>query len=150
MSIIKNKKKFSCISFSFLNCAPYMFFFFFCKFAFWWHLRCIYVIQVNSKWTAKVESEKKLIIFNTKLVLLVISAAFVTINILLGRLKNDGINGTELPFFKSLNLSDSYEFVAVNEEMSYRSQVWYGVLQGSVLGLNILIDYRVQQPGFRK
>ena len=31
-------------------------------------------------------------------------------------------------------LSDHYQFVAVNEEMSHRSQVQYGVPQGSVLG----------------
>lgn len=87
---------------------------------------------------------------NIKLVLLVISAAFDTINILFVRLKNyDGITGIELPFFKSY-LPDSYQFVAVHKEMSYRSQVWYGVPHGSVLGLNILIDYGVQQSGLRK
>ncbi len=31
-------------------------------------------------------------------------------------------------------LSDRHQFVAVNEEVSYRSQVQYGVPQGSVLG----------------
>ncbi|KAL1281377.1 hypothetical protein QQF64_000180, partial [Cirrhinus molitorella] len=31
-------------------------------------------------------------------------------------------------------LSDRYHFVAINEEVSYRSQVQYGVPQGSVLG----------------
>ncbi len=35
--------------------------------------------------------------------------------------------------FKSY-LSDHHQFVAVNEEVSYRSQVQYGVPQGSVLG----------------
>ncbi len=31
-------------------------------------------------------------------------------------------------------LSDRHQFVAVNDEVSYRSQVQYGVPQGSVLG----------------
>jgi len=55
------------------------------------------------------------------LVLLGLSAAFDTIdhNILLNRLENYvGISGIALPWFKSY-LSDHYQFVAVNEEMSY-------------------------------
>ncbi len=72
------------------------------------------------------------------LVLLSISAtgaAFNTIdhNILLNRLENYvGISGIALVWFKSY-LSDRHQFVAVNE-VSYRSQVQYGVPQGSVLG----------------
>ncbi len=70
------------------------------------------------------------------LVLLDLSAAFDTIdhNILLNRLENFvGISGSALAWFK-LYLSDRHQFVAVNEEVSYRSQVQYGVPQGSVLG----------------
>ncbi len=68
--------------------------------------------------------------------LLDLSAAFDTIdhNILLNRLENFvGISGSALAWFKSY-LSDRHQFVAVNEEVSYRSQVQYGVPQGSVLG----------------
>jgi len=74
--------------------------------------------------------------FISLLVLLDLSAAFDTIdhNILLNRLKNDvGIYGTALAWFKSY-LSDRYQFVAVNGKMSYRSQVQYGIPQGSVPG----------------
>ncbi len=70
------------------------------------------------------------------LVLLDLSTVFDTIdhNILLNRLENFvGINGSALAWFKSY-LSDRHQFVAVNEEVSYRSQVQYGVPQGSVLG----------------
>ncbi len=69
------------------------------------------------------------------LVLLDLSAAFDTIDhILLNRLENFvGISGSALAWFKSY-LSDRHQFVAVNEEVSYRSQVQYGVPQGSVLG----------------
>ncbi len=70
------------------------------------------------------------------LVLLDLSAVFDTIdhNILLNRLENFvGISGSALAWFKSY-LSDRHQFVAVNEEVSYRSQVQYGVPQGSVLG----------------
>ncbi len=70
------------------------------------------------------------------LVLLDLSAAFDTIdhNILLNRLENSvGISGSALAWFKSY-LSDCHQFVAVNEEVSYLSQVQYGVPQGSVLG----------------
>ncbi len=70
------------------------------------------------------------------LVLLDLSAAFDTIdqNILLNRLENFvGISGSALAGFK-LYLSDRHQFLAVNEEVSYRSQVKYGVPQGSVLG----------------
>ncbi|KAI2647392.1 Polymeric immunoglobulin receptor [Labeo rohita] len=68
--------------------------------------------------------------------LLDLSAAFDTVdhNILLNRLENYvGISGSALPWFKSY-LSDRHQFVAVNDEVSYRSQVQYGVPQGSVLG----------------
>ncbi len=70
------------------------------------------------------------------LVLLDLSAAFDTIdhNILLNRLEHFvGISGSALARFKSY-LSDRHQFVAVNEEVSYRSQVQYGLPQGSVLG----------------
>ncbi len=63
------------------------------------------------------------------LVLLDLSAAFDTINhnILLNRLENFvGISGSALAWFKSY-LSDSHQFVAVNEEVAFRSQVRYGV-----------------------
>ncbi len=59
------------------------------------------------------------------IVLLDLSAAFDTIghNILLNRLENFvGISGRALAWFKSY-LSDLYQFVAVNDEVSYRSQV---------------------------
>ncbi len=58
------------------------------------------------------------------LVLLDLSAAFDAIdhNILLNRLENFvGISGSALAWFKSY-LSDRHQFVAVNEEVSYRSQ----------------------------
>ena len=70
------------------------------------------------------------------LVLLDLSAAFDTIdhNILLHRLEHFvGISGSALAWFKSY-LYDRHQFVAVNEDVSYRSQVQYGVPQGSVLG----------------
>ncbi len=70
------------------------------------------------------------------LVLLDLSAAFHIIdrNILLNRLENSvSISGSALAWFKSY-LSRRHQFVAVNEEVSYRSQVQYGVPQGSVLG----------------
>ncbi len=66
------------------------------------------------------------------LVLLDLSAAFDTIdhNILLNRLENSvDISGSALTWFKSY-LSDHHQFVAVNEEVSYRSQVQYGVPKG--------------------
>ncbi len=68
--------------------------------------------------------------------LLDLSAAFdmIDLNILLNRLENSvGISGSALVWFKSY-LSDCHQFVAVNEEESYQSQVQYGVPQGSVLG----------------
>ncbi len=70
------------------------------------------------------------------LVLLDLNAAFDTIdhNILLNRLeKSVGISGSALAWLKSY-LSDRHQFVAVNEKVSYRSQVQYVVPQGSVLG----------------
>ncbi len=51
----------------------------------------------------------------------------------MNRLQNFvGISGSALAWFKSY-LSDRHQFVAVNEEVSYQSQVQYGVPQGSVL-----------------
>ncbi len=77
------------------------------------------------------------------LVLLDLSAEFDTIdhNIILNRLVNFvGISGSALAWFKSY-LSDCHQFIAVNEEVSYRSQVQYGVPQGSVLGPFIFMLY---------
>ncbi len=55
-------------------------------------------------------------------------------NILLNRLENFvGISGSALSWFQSY-LSDRHQFLAVHDEVSYRSQVHYGVPQGSVLG----------------
>ncbi len=51
----------------------------------------------------------------------------------MNRLDFVGISGSALAWFKSY-LSDRHQFVAVNEEVSYRSRVQYGVPQGSVLG----------------
>ncbi len=68
------------------------------------------------------------------LVLLDLNAAFDTIdhNVLLNRLENFvGISGSALAWFK-LYLSDRHQFVAVNEEVSYRSQVQYGVVLSKV------------------
>ncbi len=75
--------------------------------------------------------------------LLDLSAAFDTIdhNILLNRLENFvGISGSALVWFK-LYLSDHHQFVAVNEEIAYRSQVQYAVPQGSVLGPLLFMIY---------
>ncbi len=61
--------------------------------------------------------------------LLDLSAAFDIIihDILLNGLENSvGISGSALAWFTSY-LSDLHQFVAVNEEVSYRSQVQYGV-----------------------
>ncbi len=77
---------------------------------------------------------------NCLLVLLDLSAAFDTIdlNIILNRLeKCVGISGSALAWFKS----DHHQFVAVNEEESYRSQVQYGVPQGAVLGPLLFLNY---------
>ncbi len=52
-------------------------------------------------------------------------------NILLNRLENCvGISGSALAWFKSY-LYDRHQFVAVNEEVSYQSQVRYGA--GAIL-----------------
>ncbi len=70
------------------------------------------------------------------IVLLDLNAVFDTIdnNILLNGLENFVcISGSELAWLKSY-LSDCHQFLAVNEEISYRSQVRYGVPQGPVLG----------------
>ena len=70
------------------------------------------------------------------LVLLDLSAAFDTIdhNILLHRLENVvGVSGSALSWFRSY-LSGRYQLVNVNQASSSRSQVVYGVPQGSVLG----------------
>ncbi len=72
-----------------------------------------------------------------------LSAVFATIdhNILLTRLEiSVGISGSALAWFKSY-LSDRHKFVAVNEEISFRSQVQYGVPQGSVLGPLLFMLY---------
>ncbi len=84
------------------------------------------------------------------LVLLDLSTAFDTIdhNILLNRLENYvGISGSALACFKSY-LSDHHQFVAVNEEVSYRSQVQYGVPQGSVLGTLLFMLYMLPFHGY--
>ncbi len=95
----------------------------------------------HSTETALIRVTKDLLLSSDRgcislLVLLDLSAAFDTIdhNILLNRLENSvGISGSALAWFKSY-LSDRHQFIAVNEEVSYRSQVQYGVPQGSVLG----------------
>ncbi len=74
------------------------------------------------------------------LVHLDLSAVFDTIahNIILNRIENSvGISGSALAWFKSY-LSDRHQ---LNEEVSYRSQVQYGVPQGSVLGPLIFTLY---------
>ncbi len=66
--------------------------------------------------------------------LLDLSANTIDRNILLNRLENFvGISRSALAWFKSY-LFDYHQFIAVNEEVSYRSKVQYGVPQGSVLG----------------
>ncbi|XP_017330014.2 heterogeneous nuclear ribonucleoprotein A0a isoform X1 [Ictalurus punctatus] len=69
------------------------------------------------------------------LVLLDLSAAFDTIDhtILLDRLQNVGIKGTVLSWLRSY-LTDRYQFVDVNGDFSMRTEVTFGVPQGSVLG----------------
>ncbi len=78
--------------------------------------------------------------------LLDLSVVFDTIdhNILLNRLENSvDISGSALAWFKSY-LSDRHQFIAVNEEVLYRSQVQYGVPQGSVLGPLLFKLYMLQ------
>ncbi len=59
------------------------------------------------------------------------SAKCININVNVNRLENDvGIRRSALAWFKSY-VSDHHQFVAVNEEVSYESQVQYGVPQGS-------------------
>ncbi len=80
------------------------------------------------------------------LVLLDLSVVFDMIdhNILLNRLENSvDISGRALAWFKSY-LSDRHRFIAVNEEISYRSQVQYGVPHGSVLGPLLFKLYMLQ------
>ncbi len=58
----------------------------------------------------------------------------IDLNILLNRLESYvGISGIALAWFK-LYLSDHHQFVAVNEDVSYCSQVQYGVPQVTLLG----------------
>ncbi len=95
----------------------------------------------HSTETALIRVKNDLLLLSVRgcislLVLLYLSAALDTIdhNILLNRLKQFCcISGSALACFKSY-LSDRHKFVAVNEEVSYRSQEQYGVPQGSVLG----------------
>ncbi|KAF4070683.1 hypothetical protein AMELA_G00288330 [Ameiurus melas] len=70
------------------------------------------------------------------LVLLDLSAAFDTIDhtILFDRLENVvGIKGTVLSWLRSY-LTDRYQFVDINGDFSMRTEVTFGVPQGSVLG----------------
>ncbi|KAL1276739.1 hypothetical protein QQF64_036362, partial [Cirrhinus molitorella] len=75
------------------------------------------------------------------LVLLDLSAAFDTIDhdILLNR-NYVGISGSALEWFKSY-LSDRHQFVAINVEVSYRSQVHYVVPQGLIVGPLLFMLY---------
>ncbi|MDF4285579.1 reverse transcriptase family protein, partial [Vibrio parahaemolyticus] len=78
-------------------------------------------------------SDKRLV---SVLVLLDLSAAFDTIDhlILLQGLEHFiGLKGSALSWFKSY-LSDRFQFVDVSNEPSLRTEVCFGVPQGSVLG----------------
>ncbi len=104
--------------------------------------------QFNSTETALIRVTNDLLLSYDRgcislLVQLDLSAAFDNIdhNILLNRVEIFvGISGSALAWLKSY-LSDRHQFVAVNEEVSYRSQVKYGVPQGSVLGLLLFMLY---------
>ncbi len=83
----------------------------------------------HSTETALIRVSNDLLLSSDR-VLLDLSAVFDTIdhNFLLNRKEHYGISGSALAWFKSY-LSDRHQFVAVNEEISYKSQVQYGVPQ---------------------
>ncbi len=111
-------------------------------------LLSVCVLPSHSTETALIRVTNDLLLSSDRgcislLVLLDLSAAFDTIDhdILLNRPENFvGVSGSALAWFKSY-LSDRHHFVAMNEEVSYRSQVQYGVPQGSVLGPSLFTLY---------